>query len=189
MKYFLILSFLILLITVSGNEIYAQDTSAVHDTSIVQFIGIVNRISNFFETEPIFLDIQDHPKSPTGKIYILIRHHKVKLSYDALPSNSLGSSLNAYVRVQCTTHRCSGKYADFSFLGDRFYSKKELCLQDTIFNKGEGVMVFKIIYTYELNKWNLKGVTYEGDVGPYVYDDDWTLPENMIWLSAFRPLK
>jgi hypothetical protein len=167
--------------------VQAQDNSVVQDTSIVQFAGIANRISNFFDSEPIFLDTQNYLKSPSGKIYELIKHHKVKFSYDVLHTNSLSSPLIAYVRVQCNTFRCSRKYSDFTYLGDRLYSKKELCLQDTIFSSGESEMVFKIIYSYQSNKWICNGVTYECKVSPSVYDDDWTLPENSKWLSAFRP--
>src|SRR5258706_9579320 len=137
------------------------ETTIVADKRVEDFEKIVDRVSSFFHSNPVFLDEQQFPKSPTKKVFQSYKHLLLDLSYDVKKTTSLITPLTGIIMVQCKVllnTRGKAEYFD-DVLEERMHITSQSCMQDTIFGNprfssgGEfsRLAEFEITYGYQKN--------------------------------------
>lgn len=189
MKHYIIIftitiSFLLIINDVSISQ-EVKDTINNSNDIVTSFENVVDKITEFYSTNPIFLDEQPFYSSPTNKIFHLYKHQSpVKLSYDIKKTESLVTPYLGYIEIIVSDVWINTQLEiDSKGKATKGHFNLEECLKDTIFHKykSKGVLPIKYYYSLQKDEWVFKNIeAFKNNI----YDDDWGRDENKHWINA-----
>ena len=164
----------ILLIFVQSSFSQVTDSSSNNDDIVKNFENVTEKLNDFYNSNPIFLDEQPFYSSPTKKVFHLYKHQSpVNITFDIKKTESLVSPYMGYIEVIVSDIWINTELIiDSKGKVTQGHLKLEDCLADTIFHKfkAKGVVNIKYYYAYQKNEWIFKDIeAFKNNI----YDDDW----------------
>jgi len=176
---------LLLFVSFESYSLGLTDSSNNDNEIVKSFEQVTEKINNFYNSNPIFLDEQPLSSSPTKKVFHLYKHQSsINISYDIKKTESLVSPCMGYIEVTISDIWINTELiTDSKGKVTQGLFRLEDCLADTIFHKykAKGVVKIKYYYTYQKEEWVFKDIeAFKNNI----YDDDWGKDENKHWVLA-----